>query len=103
MTVLDRLSSVRGERDNVADIALAEDIVRTKDTAAIRELVEHLQEKNVRLQSDCVKTLYEVGEREPKLIGKYTDDFAALLTSTNQRLVWGAVTALDACASANPE
>jgi hypothetical protein len=103
MTVVERLSSVRGERDNVADIALAEDIVRTKDTAAICELVEHLGAKNARLQGDCIKTLYEVGEREPKLIGKYTDEFALLLTSKNQRLVWGAVTALDACADANPE
>jgi hypothetical protein len=103
VSVVERLSSVRGERDNIADIALAEDIVRTKDTTAIRELVEHLHEKNARLQGDCIKTLYEVGEREPKLIGKYADEFASLLTSKNQRLVWGAVTALDACAGANSE
>jgi len=103
MSVIERLSSVRGERDNISDIALAEDIVRTKDTAAIRELVENLHAKNARLQGDCIKTLYEAGDREPKLIGKYTDEFASLLTSKNQRLVWGAVTALDACTSANPE
>jgi len=101
-SILDRLSFARGERDNAANIALAEDIVRTRDTNAIRELVEHLQEKNKRLQSDAIKTLYEIGEREPALIADYADEFAAQLTSKNQRDVWGAVTALDMVARANP-
>jgi hypothetical protein len=103
MSVLERLSSVRGERDNVADIALAEDIVKTRNKKAIDELVEHLQDKSKRLAGDCIKTLYEVGERDPKLIADYVDEFAALLTNKTQRLVWGAVTALDAAATANPE
>jgi len=68
MNVIDRLSSSLGDRDNVANIALAEDIVRSKDVNAIRELVEHLQDKDKRLSSDCIKTLYEIGERESKLI-----------------------------------
>ncbi len=103
MSILDRLSSIRGERDNAADIALAEDIARTKNKAAIKELVEHIGDKNRRLQSDCIKTLYEVGERLPELIAPYTDEFAGLLTSKNQRLVWGAMCALDGCASVKPE
>jgi len=103
MNVIDRLSSSLGDSDNAANISVAEDIVKTKDASAIRELVEHLHDKNKRLQSDCIKTLYEIGEREPKLIAKYTDDFAELLCDKNQRLVWGAMTALDGCASANPE
>jgi hypothetical protein len=103
MSILERLSSVRGERDNVADIALAEDIVKTRNKKAIEELVAHLGDKNKRLAGGCIKTLYEVGEREPKLISDYVDEFAALLTNKNQRLVWGAVTALDMAASANPE
>jgi hypothetical protein len=103
MTILERLSSMRGERDNVADVALAEDIVKTRNKKAIEELVEHLQDKNKRLTSDCIKTLYEIGEREPKMIAEYVEDFAALLTSKTQRHVWGAVTALNMAASANPE
>ncbi|MDP4198042.1 MAG: hypothetical protein Q8922_01275 [Bacteroidota bacterium] len=103
MNVIERLSSSRGERDNAADIALAEDITLTRDVKAVRELVEHLADKNKRLASDCIKTLYEIGEREPKLIAEYTDEFATLLTSKHQRLVWGGMCALDCCASVKPE
>lgn len=103
MTIIERLSSSLGDRDNVADIALAEEIASTGDRDAILELVEHLNAKNRRLQSDCIKTLYEIGERRPELIVAYTDEFAPLLTSKNPRLVWGTMCALDACASANAE
>lgn len=100
---MERLSSMRGERDNVSDIALAEEIVKTRNTKAIAELVAHLGDKNKRVASDCIKTLYEVGEREPKLIADYVGEFAALLSSKTQRLVWGAMCALDGCASAAPD
>jgi hypothetical protein len=103
MSVLERLSSMRGERDNVADVALAEEIVLAKNKKAVAELAGHLGDKNKRLVSDCLKTLYEVGEREPKMIAAYVDEFAALLASKTQRHVWGAATALNMAASANPE
>jgi hypothetical protein len=103
MSAIQRLSSSLGDSDNAANIALAEDIIYTQDFAAICELVEHLHDKNKRRQSDCIKTLYEIGEREPKLIAEYADEFAGLLTSKNQRLVWGAMCALDDCASWNPK
>jgi len=101
MTVIQHLSSSRRQTDNSANIALAEDIVRSQDKKALNELVEHLHDKNKHIQSDCIKTLYEIGEREPKLIADYVDEFAALLASKNQRLVWGAMCALDGCVSAN--
>src|ERR1051325_109740 len=103
MSILERLSSVRGDRDNVADVALAEDIVKTKNRKAVAELVGHLGDKDKRIVSDCIKTLYEIGERDPKMIANYVDDFATLLASKPQRLVWGAVTALDAATSADPD
>ena len=102
MNILDRLSSVRGERDNLADIALAEELAASKDLRAIRELVDHLTDRKRRLQSDCIKTLYELGEREPALIAPYVDDFAAQLTSKNPRMIWGAMCALNAATTAEP-
>ncbi len=103
MTVIERLSSSLNHRDTSANIVLALGIIRTRDSNAVRELVEHLTDKNKRLASDCIKTLYEIGEREPKLIADYVDEFAALLTSKTQRLVWGGMCALDCCASVKPE
>jgi hypothetical protein len=49
MSAIQRLSSSLGDSDNAANIALAEDIIYTKDFAAICELVEHLHDKNKRL------------------------------------------------------
>jgi hypothetical protein len=46
--------------------------------------------------------LYEIGAREPALIAGYCADFGRLLESNNNRLVWGAMTALDAIAAVAP-
>jgi hypothetical protein len=82
---------------------LAEEIVRNSDANAVRELVDNLSNKDKNIQSDCIKVLYEIGEREPKLIAKYWSAFAELLNSPNNRLVWGAMTALDQIALAAPK
>lgn len=47
--------------------------------------------------------LYEIGGREPALIARYHTEFIKLLESRNNRLVWGAMTALDAIASQRPK
>ena len=65
---------------------------------AIRELVEHLHNKEKRVQSDCIKVLSEIGYLKPALIAEYVDDFLPLLTSRNNRLVWGAMIALSTIA-----
>jgi hypothetical protein len=49
-----------------------------------------------------VKVLYEIGERNPKQIAGYYKEFGNLLESKNNRLVWGAMTALDAIAIEEP-
>ena len=87
LSVIDKLASFLNHRDTSANIVLALGIIRTHDVNAVRELVEHLTDKNKRLASDCIKTLYEIGEREPKMIADYVDEFAALLASKTQRLV----------------
>src|SRR5262245_25358835 len=98
MSVLEELASALGRRDEVPNQELAAAIVRAKNKAAVAELVENLGNKNKAIQSDCIKVLYEVGEREPKLIAAHAAAFGELLASKQQRLVWGAMTALDAIA-----
>jgi hypothetical protein len=84
-------------------VALAEDIVKKSDGSAVRELVDNLSNRDKSIQSDCIKVLYEIGEREPKLIAKHWAAFGELLDSANNRLVWGAMTALDQIALAAPQ
>ncbi len=43
--------------------------------------------------------MYEIGEAQPGLISAYVDDFIKLLGSNQNRLVWGAMTALSTIAN----
>lgn len=103
MSVLDRLASSLGRRDEVPNQELARDLAAKKDKAGIREIAENLWNKDKNIQADCIKVLYEIGSIEPKLITDYAEDFVKLLRSKNNRLVWGGMTALAEVAKANPE
>lgn len=103
MTILDKLATSLDRRDEVPNQELAIRIAGAGDQRAVQELVENLAHKNKNIQSDCIKVLYEIGERRPELIAKYYKDFAKLLLSKNNRLVWGAMTALDSIASIEPK
>lgn len=103
MSVLNRLASSLGRRDEVPNQELARDLAARKDKAGIREVAENLWNKDKNIQADCIKVLYEVGCIEPKLIADYVKDFVKLLRSKNNRLVWGGMTALAEAAKTNPD
>ena len=102
MTVINRLACSLGRRDEVPNQELAQQILKSKNQRAVRELVENLANPDKNIQSDCIKVLYEIGERQTDLIAPYDKEFLALLESRNNRLVWGAMTALDCIAAVNP-
>jgi hypothetical protein len=103
LSVLEKLATALNRRDEVPNQALARSIVRERNAAAVQELVENLDHKNKGIQSDCIKVLYEIGESNPDLIAKYYKEFGKLLESKNNRLVWGAMTALDTIALKEPK
>ncbi|HAS44995.1 MAG TPA: hypothetical protein DCS93_31225 [Microscillaceae bacterium] len=102
VNVLDKLASALGQRDEAPNIALAEAIATTEDQEAIAALVGGLQQKKA-TANDCIKVLYEIGERKPALIVDYLEDFKALLFHKNNRLQWGAMTALYWISKAKPD
>jgi hypothetical protein len=102
MSVLDRLASALGRNDEQPNVALAQDLAATGDSAAIVELVGALSTGTAAIKSDAIKTLYEIGALRPELIVPHADAFMALLDSSSNRLVWGAMTALDAIAATQP-
>lgn len=102
MTIINKLASSLGRRDEVPNQELAREIIRTKNKKAIKELVDNLAHKDKRIQGDCIKALYEIGAERPDLIADYQKEFLNLLESRNNRLAWGAMTALDYIASINP-
>lgn len=103
MSVINRLASSLGRRDEVPNQELARDLAARKDKAGIREIAENLWSRDKNIQADCIKVLYEVGYIEPKLIGDYAEDFVKLLRSKNNRLVWGGMIALAQVAKSNPD
>jgi hypothetical protein len=103
MSILNRLASLQGRRDEVPNQELARDLAAGKDKEGIREIAQNLWNKDKNIQADCIKVLYEIGHIEPTLITEYAEDFVKLLRSKNNRLVWGGMTALAEAAKANPD
>ena len=98
MSVLEELATTLGRRDEVPNQELARRIVRQRNAADVRDLVENLGHQDRGIQNDCIKTLYEIGAVNPELVAKYYKQFGKLLDSKNRRLVWGAMMALDTIA-----
>ena len=102
ISVIDKLTSSLNRRDEAPNQKLAKEIVLSKNKKAVKELVDNLSNKKA-IQNDCIKVLYEIGEQEPKLIADYIDEFIAHLDSKNNRLQWGAMTALGTITNERPK
>ncbi len=103
MSVLPKLAVSLGRKDEVPNQDLAKEIVASRNTAGVTELVENLSNKDASIASDCIKTLYEIGYLEPSLISPHVDEFIRLLFSKHNRIVWGAMMALATIAPLAPE
>src|ERR1041385_2263620 len=103
MSVLSQLASSLGRRDEIPNQELARHLAEERDKTAIQEIVENLWNKDKNIQADCIKVLYEIGSIEPKLISDYGGEFAKLLRSKNNRLLWGGMTALAEVAKVDPD
>ncbi len=103
ISVLDKLASALNRRDEVPNQELAREIVRANDEEAVSVLMENVANKNRNIQSDCIKVLYEIGAVNAELIAPYYREFGKLLGSNQNRLVWGAMIALDAIATVEPK
>ena len=101
MTILNELASALNRRDEIPNQELAHKIAQTDDKLAVKELVENLQNKDKNIQSDCIKTLDEIGKLRPKLVAEHIDALLALLTHKNNRLQWGAMSTINAIANEN--
>ncbi|KRF03372.1 hypothetical protein ASG89_23305 [Paenibacillus sp. Soil766] len=103
MTIIDKLASSLNRKDEGPNQALAKYIADRDDRGAVKELVDNLYNSDKNIQSDCIKVLYEIGDLKPSLVAEYSKEFVALLSHGNNRLVWGAMTALDAITMEIPE
>lgn len=102
MSVLGRLASALGRNDERPNVELAETLAASPDAAAVAELVAAL-DGPAALANDAIKVLYELGERRPELVALYAEEFIAQLGSRNNRMVWGALSAIDTVATVRAE
>lgn len=103
MSILSRLATSLNRRDEVPNVELAKKISSSNDKAGVKELIENLSNKSKDIQNDCIKVLYETGELKPSLISPYANVFFDLLDHKNNRLQWGAMTAISAITLGNPK
>ncbi|AXY77380.1 hypothetical protein D3H65_26865 [Paraflavitalea soli] len=103
MNIISQLASSLDRRDEVPNQELARKIVSKKDKIAVRELVDNLGNKSKDIQHDCIKVLYEIGEEAPALIADHANVFVGLLDHKNNRLQWGAMTALSTITLEKPK
>lgn len=96
--MLEKLACSMGRRDEVPNKELAKELAERNDKEGIKEIVDNLKSRDKDIQSDCIKVLYEVGYINPGLIKDYVQDFLSLLSSKNNRLVWGGMIALSTIA-----
>ena len=96
------LASGQGRRDEAPNIALAQQIAMHADELAVAGLVLLLQHKKNDIKNDAIKVLYEVGELKPHLLKPHLDAFWGILTGKNNRLQWGAMTAIRTLTPDNP-
>lgn len=101
--MIENLACRLGRNDEEPNIELAVMLSENEDKTGIQEIVEGLKGKDKAVASDCMKVLYEIGERKPELAAPYVLDFIALLSSKNNRLVWGSMTALAAITALKSE
>jgi hypothetical protein len=98
VSVLNRIAFFQNRHDEVPNQELARDLAASEDRVGIQEIAENLWNREPNVRSDCLKVLYEIGYLKPELVAPYAEDFLKLLTSRNNRLVWGAMIGLSSIA-----
>ena len=102
MSVAEKLASALGRNDERPNVALARELAAAPDDAAIAELAGLLTAGDRPVRHDAIKVLYELGERRPELIAPHLDVFVSLLQTRDNRMLWGALSALAALGTTKP-
>lgn len=102
MSIVEKLATSLGRKDEVPNQELAKEIVDKKDKNAVKELVAHLNDKGKDIPNDCIKVLYEISNTAPTLLAPHIDELIAQLDSKNNRMQWGAMTAINSITTTKP-
>jgi len=101
--LIELLACKLGRNDEIPNIELAEKICSSMDKDGVSEIVGGVKSKEQAVANDCIKVLYEIGQRKPDLIADFADDFITALSDKNNRIVWGSMKALACITPIKPE
>lgn len=94
MKWINKIAYHQNIRNEVPNQELAKELAINNNADGVKEIAEYLYDKNKSIASDCIKVIYETGYLNPELIADHVDTFLELLTSKNNRMIWGAMIAL---------
>ena len=86
MGYIDRIAFNLGQRDEVPNQELAKELAENNDTNGIKEMADHLFDRNKSVASDCLKVMYEASYNRPEIIAEYTEDFVKIFKS--KKIEW---------------
>ena len=98
MSALEKIAFFQNRQDEAPNKELAMELAKGRDRRGIREISDNLANPDQRIQTDCLKVLYEIGSIDPSLISEHVENLCGLLKSRNNRLVWGALIGLSTIA-----
>jgi len=100
--IVDELASSLGRRGEGPNFRVAESLADEPDAEALADLIDTLVSGPAPLAGDAAAALQKLAELDPAQVAPHTAAIAGMLTSKNNRLVWGAATILHAVAIARP-
>lgn len=103
VSILARLAHSLGRRDEAPNIALAKEIAEAHDVGAVSELISLMTASKLAVSYDAIKVLYEAGAIAPALIIPHLHAFLQALRHKDNRMQWGAMTALSVISRHAPE
>jgi hypothetical protein len=102
MSVLPKLASTQGRKDEEPNKELAKYLVEKNNVAGIEEVAANLWNKDRKIQIDCLSVLEQVGLLAPEMIEDYVVDFLRLIFGKDNRLIWAAMINLALIAERKP-
>ena len=101
MEILNQLSSSKGDKTEDSNKIVAEKCIANPRLLA--EIAIGLEDKNKKLQSDCIEVFTMVSEKNPELIVQYAENIIPLLSSKQAKTRWEAVHTISYIADKIPD
>ena len=101
MEILNQLSSQKGDKTEDCNKIAAEKCIANPRLLA--EIAIGLEDKNKKLQSDCIEVFTLVSEKQPEFVVQYVENIVPLLYSKETKTRWEAVHTLSYIADKIPD